>query len=323
MNNCLDQLLKLCDSELEHHLLPPIFRKLGTADCKALYKLLKQCHCDSHIERILLCTLFEKLSPKFRGDLVVGHPISDVKTCIDFAFPEAKIAIYCDGFGPHTKHKPFTDDSNQCAFSRDRYQSRELQLQDWLVLRFSQRDIERYANRAVDTILRALNRSKANDTVLGKRDVDNAGKPILENLDQSNDPGPYYHHGGVDCAKGNYDHAIVNLTKAIELNPNFAEAYNNRGIAYRKEGDYDHAIDDYTKAIELKPDFAKAYNNRGNAYSDKGDYTRAIADYTKAIKLKPDFASAHNNRGTAYLKKGDYTRANADHTKTKHLKKAL
>src|SRR5271165_2914688 len=49
---------------------------------------------------------------------------------------------------------------------------------------------------------------------------------------------------------------------AIELKPD-AAAYYNRGNAKRAKGDSDGAITDYSKAIELKPDFAEAYSNRG------------------------------------------------------------
>ena len=65
---------------------------------------------------------------------------------------------------------------------------------------------------------------------------------------------------------------------------------------------YDQAIADYNMAIELKPDYAQAYVNRGNAYRDKGVIDRAIADYSKAIELKPDYAQAYYNRGGAYNK---------------------
>ena len=76
-----------------------------------------------------------------------------------------------------------------------------------------------------------------------------------------------------------YDSAIEALTKAIELNPNYAAAYNNRGNAYRDNGNFDRAIADYTKAIELKPDFVEAYNHRDDAYYAKGDYDHAIVEY--------------------------------------------
>ena len=101
-------------------------------------------------------------------------------------------------------------------------------------------------------------------------------------------------------AKGDYDRALQDYTKAIDLKPNDAEAYNNRGGAYYLKEEYESAIIDFTKAIDLNPDYAEAYNNRGVAYHLKEDYESAIADYTKAIQLKPDYAIAYNNRGRAY-----------------------
>src|SRR5215204_1440714 len=67
--------------------------------------------------------------------------------------------------------------------------------------------------------------------------------------------------------------------------------HNNRGVEYADtKRDYDEAIREYTKAIELNPQFAEAYYNRGIAYSDKKEYDAAIQDYTKAIELNPRFA---------------------------------
>ena len=109
-------------------------------------------------------------------------------------------------------------------------------------------------------------------------------------------------------------------TKAIELKPDYADAYNNRGIAKKAKGDLDGAIADYTKAIELKPDDADAYINRGDAKKAKGDLDGAIADYTKAIELKPDDAEAYVNRGDAKKAKGDLDGAIADYTKAIELK---
>ena len=57
--------------------------------------------------------------------------------------------------------------------------------------------------------------------------------------------------------------AIINFTKAIELDPKYANAYFNRGIAYSSLKKYPEALADYTKAIELDPKYVKAYYNRG------------------------------------------------------------
>ena len=100
--------------------------------------------------------------------------------------------------------------------------------------------------------------------------------------------------------KARYERAIADFNKAIEINLDDADAYNNRGEAYRHKGDYDQAIADFDKAIELNPDLAKAYNNRGFAYAGKGDNDRAIADFDKVIELNPD-AEAYYNRGIIYL----------------------
>jgi Flp pilus assembly protein TadD len=126
--------------------------------------------------------------------------------------------------------------------------------------------------------------------------------------------------GNVYNNKGYYNKAIRDCTKAIELKPDFAEAYNNRGKACYEIGDLDQAIRDYNKAIVLKPDFALAYNNRGAAYGRMGDYDRAIRDSCKAIELKPYFAEAYSNRGNAYNGMGDFGQAIHDYTKAVELK---
>jgi len=122
----------------------------------------------------------------------------------------------------------------------------------------------------------------------------------------------YSNRGSAYADKGDLDHAIADYDQAIALKPDFAKAYYNRGVTYDEKGDLDHAIADYDQAIALKPDYADAYNNRGVDYAAKGDLDHAIADFDQAIALKPDFAMAYNNRGSAYGEKGDLDHAIAD-----------
>ena len=120
--------------------------------------------------------------------------------------------------------------------------------------------------------------------------------------------------------KGQWDKAIAEYNKAIEINPSYAEAYYNRGLAYAQgKGQFDKAISDWNKAIELNPSYAEAYNNRGNAYQAKGQYDRAISDYTKAIEINPSYAEAYYNRGVAYGRKGQYDQAISDCNKAIEL----
>ena len=85
--------------------------------------------------------------------------------------------------------------------------------------------------------------------------------------------------------QGRYDEAIEECNKAIELDPNYALAYFNRGAAYINKGQYDLAIADCNKAIELDPNNAKAYANRAYAYKLQGKKAEAIADFEKFITL--------------------------------------
>ena len=67
--------------------------------------------------------------------------------------------------------------------------------------------------------------------------------------------------------------------------------------------DYPGAIEDYSKAIELDPTNALAYNNRGLIKKTLENYEGAIEDYTKAIKLNESYAVAYFNRGNAKVLK--------------------
>ena len=110
-----------------------------------------------------------------------------------------------------------------------------------------------------------------------------------------------------------YDKAIEHYTEAINLNPELAEIYNNRGNAYSHKGEFDIAIRDFNTAIALTPEFAEAYDNRGIAYSHKGEFDIAIRDFNTAIALTPEFGGVYNNRGIAYYRKGELDTAIQDY----------
>lgn len=114
--------------------------------------------------------------------------------------------------------------------------------------------------------------------------------------------------------------AIELYSKAIELDPNFAEAYSNRGYAKYLLGEEKNALQDYDKAIELNPNLSETYNNRGNAKESLGDENGALEDYDKAIELNPDYANAYNNRGIVKRELGDTTGAMIDFNKAIELR---
>ena len=91
---------------------------------------------------------------------------------------------------------------------------------------------------------------------------------------------------------GNLKEAKLLLTKAIELNPDFAEAHSNLGNILRDLNKLTEAEISLRKAIDIKPDFAEAHYNLGNLLSDLGKLKEAEKSYRSAIDIKSDFAEA-------------------------------
>jgi Flp pilus assembly protein TadD len=78
--------------------------------------------------------------------------------------------------------------------------------------------------------------------------------------------------------KGLWKEALFRWEKAVELDPNYAAAYNNLAIAYEHEGQFDKARQAYEKAIELDPkntfvrqnfEFFKEINDRASSRNDR------------------------------------------------------
>ena len=95
------------------------------------------------------------------------------------------------------------------------------------------------------------------------------------------------------------------MDHAIKLQPNYTDAYNERGINYAALNQNQRAVADFNEVIRLKPYDAKAYQNRGIAYTGLLQYQSAIEDFNKVISLKHDNVDAYNCRGYVYFKQGN------------------
>lgn len=91
--------------------------------------------------------------------------------------------------------------------------------------------------------------------------------------------------------------AVELLGRAIELQPNVAAAYNNRGSALKELGRFDAALADFERAVALDARYAQAHFNRGVVLHELQQPAAALASYAQAIAVKPDFAGAYYNRG--------------------------
>ena len=136
------------------------------------------------------------------------------------------------------------------------------------------------------------------------------GKVSQKPKDQDADT--YLSKGFALSLKKDYKEAITNYDQAIKLNPNLAEAYNNRGNVRDDLGDKQGAIADYDQAIKLNPNWANAYIGRGHVRSELGDKQGALTDFDQGIKLNPNVAAAYNNRGGVRFELGDKQSAFTD-----------
>jgi tetratricopeptide (TPR) repeat protein len=82
--------------------------------------------------------------------------------------------------------------------------------------------------------------------------------------------------------------AIADYTYAIELDPEYAKAYNNRGNARATLGDLELALEDYDRALELDSSLTLTYFNRGALYYGLRNYEAAISDMEEYLELVPD-----------------------------------
>ncbi|MBW4497732.1 MAG: serine protease [Oscillatoria princeps RMCB-10] len=123
----------------------------------------------------------------------------------------------------------------------------------------------------------------------------------------------YNNRGVVRYDSGDKPAALADYNEAIRINPNLASAYYNRGLVRYDSGDKPAALADYNQAIRINPNYADAYNNRGVVRYDSGDKPAALADYNQAIRINPNYADAYNNRGVVRYDSGDKPAALADY----------
>ncbi|MBT4760491.1 MAG: tetratricopeptide repeat protein [Bdellovibrionaceae bacterium] len=120
-------------------------------------------------------------------------------------------------------------------------------------------------------------------------------------------------------SRGEYPQALSALLKAVELNPDSAEAENHLGLAFYVREKYQDAEKHILKAIKLKPVYTDARNNLGRVYIQTEKYDLAIKQLKIAIEdlEYPYPEKSLSNLGLAYLKSKDYE------TAKKYLKKSL
>ena len=115
----------------------------------------------------------------------------------------------------------------------------------------------------------------------------------------------FYTSGLEQYNKQNYTEAINEYTKAIEINPDFAEAFFQRGCAKHNAEDYKGAIEDFNTSINLQPKNELFYKQRASTKTMLKDYNGAISDCDEAISIKYDYDKAYALRGILKIEMGE------------------
>jgi len=99
-------------------------------------------------------------------------------------------------------------------------------------------------------------------------------------------------------------HLVSALSEALQLKPDYANAWSNLGAVYLALGRIPEATDALLEATRLTPDDPTAWFNFGSLHGKTGRFAEAIKAYREALRLKPDYAAAWNNLGAAYQSSG-------------------
>ncbi|MDH4271107.1 MAG: tetratricopeptide repeat protein, partial [Candidatus Aminicenantes bacterium] len=85
------------------------------------------------------------------------------------------------------------------------------------------------------------------------------------------------------------DKAIEELNKALDIAPNYADAYQSLGLYYRYQGDFDKALELFKKYASVSPDKANPIDNLANLYFREGRVDEATAKFKEALSIRPEF----------------------------------
>ena len=115
-----------------------------------------------------------------------------------------------------------------------------------------------------------------------------------------------YYQMGNDCITQAHDirAALANYEKAIELYPQYTDAWVRKGITLYNNKDYYEAELCLNEAVRLSPTLFKAYYNRGKNRLAINNIEGALADFDKATSLKPEHPKAHEFFGDALMQAG-------------------
>jgi tetratricopeptide (TPR) repeat protein len=122
----------------------------------------------------------------------------------------------------------------------------------------------------------------------------------------------YNNRGNAYTSEGQYDLAMDDYNKSINLDPTYARPLNNRGVVHKRKGELDLAMKDFDSAINLDPTYVDPFINRAELFEKQRDLAAALKDFDEAIRLQPDAKDVWNERCWARAISNDLEGALAD-----------
>jgi tetratricopeptide (TPR) repeat protein len=117
----------------------------------------------------------------------------------------------------------------------------------------------------------------------------------------------FFKRGNFKLKEQEYNEAIHWYGEALNKKPDFADIYNNRGLAYQKSDKPEKALDDFNKAIAVDSKFWEAYYNRAELLFNLGNYQEAIQDLNKIGKVYKDSSFYYVTLGNVKTQTQDYS----------------
>jgi len=112
--------------------------------------------------------------------------------------------------------------------------------------------------------------------------------------------------GVIFASEGNFEQAILQYNMAIEIDPDFFEAFAYKGEALMLVGDYTEALESFDKALDIKNDSAEIWLNHGFTLSELYRYNEALESYNESIRLNNSNKKAWYNKANTLGILGDY-----------------
>jgi tetratricopeptide (TPR) repeat protein len=115
--------------------------------------------------------------------------------------------------------------------------------------------------------------------------------------------------GNALLGEGKLDEAAKCYRHAIELNPNYAEAYTNLGVISQSKGNLNEAAALYRQAVSLNPDLLPAHLNLSSVLINMGQFAEAEGSLRRVVVLAPEHAGAWQSLGVMAAQRGDFQQA--------------